>query len=242
MVRHQLESVLGQKGEWAIHLISPALQSYLSAFQVKKQICDDETDPVRQEATCCRRMEPLPTKPRPTGLNTVWTDLSDRTHEDLYCKCDYSLTHRMTAFLSFSSIFYTAPTPPPHTHFRILQLNRGSLQIALWCIMWMQKSCHSSHTARYNMTLFESCVGSGDQQCNRGNPDSRLDITSNLLLTFSLFFPLPLLLVYLFIPISEHHVPREYFTWIFHYTLSLLHSLPLSLPPPPLLSLSVCTL
>lgn len=177
-----------------------------------------------------------------TGLNTVWTDLSDRTHEDLYCKCDYSLTHRMTAFLSFSSIFYTAPTPPPHTHFRILQLNRGSLQIALWCIMWMQKSCHSSHTARYNMTLFESCVWSGDQQCNRGNPDSRLDITSNLLLTFSLFFPLPLLLVYLFIPISEHHVPREYFTWIFHYTLSLLHSLPLSLPPLPLLSLSVCTL
>lgn len=197
-----------------------------------------QSDRRRRAAGEWNRYQP---NPGYTGLNTVWTDLSDRTHEDLYCKCDYSLTHRMTAFLSFSSIFYTAPTPPPHTHFRILQLNRGSLQIALWCIMWMQKSCHSSHTARYNMTLFESCVWSGDQQCNRGNPDSRLDITSNLLLTFSLFFPLPLLLVYLFIPISEHHVPREYFTWIFHYTLSLLHSLPLSLPPP-LLSLSVCTL
>lgn len=152
-----------------------------------------------------------------------------------------AITHWHTEWLLFFPFLLFSILPPPHTHFRILQLNRGSLQIALWCIMWMQKSCHSSHTARYNMTLFESCVGSGDQQCNRGNPDSRLDITSNLLLTFSLFFPLPLLLVYLFIPISEHHVPREYFTWIFHYTLSLLHSLPLSLPPP-LLSLSVCTL
>lgn len=232
MVRHQLESVLGQKGEWAIHLISPALQSYLSAFQVKKQICDDETDPVRQEATCCRRMEPLLTKPWPTGLNTVWTDLSDRTHEDLYCKCDYSLTHRMTAFLSFSSIFYTAPTPPPHTHFRILQLNRGSLQIALWCIMWMQKSCHSSHTARYNMTLFESCVWSGDQQCNRGNPDSRLDITSNLLLTFP-FFSLSLcsLSTYLFQSqntMFPENISLEYFT-----THSLSFTLSLSLFHPP---------
>lgn len=152
-----------------------------------------------------------------------------------------AITHWHTEWLLFFPFLLFSILPPPHTHFRILQLNRGSLQIALWCIMWMQKSCHSSHTARYNMTLFESCVWSGDQQCNRGNPDSRLDITSNLLLTFSLFFPLPLLLVYLFIPISEHHVPREYFTWIFHYTLSLLHSLPLSLPPP-LLSLSVCTL
>lgn len=164
------------------------------------------------------------------------TGLSDGTHEDLYCKCDYSPTRRMTAFLSFSSMFYT---PHPLPHFRILQLNRGSLQIALWCIMWMQKSCHSSHAARYNMTLFESCVWSRDQQCNRGNPDSRLDITSNLLLTFSLFFPppsAPCLLIYsnLRTPCSQR---------IFHLNISL-HalSLPLSLFHPPFLSLSVCML
>lgn len=39
----------------------------------------------------------------------------------------------------------TFSTPPPPPHFRILLLSWGSLQIALWCIMWMQKSCHSLH-------------------------------------------------------------------------------------------------
>lgn len=143
-----------------------------------------------------------------------------------------AITHWHTEWLLFFPFLLFSILPPPHTHFRILQLNRGSLQIALWCIIWMQKSCHSSHTARYNMTLFESCVWSGDQQCNRGNPDSRLDITSNLLLTFP-FFSLSLcsLSTYLFQSqntMFPENISLEYFT-----THSLSFTLSLSLFHPP---------
>lgn len=160
------------------------------------------------------------------GLDAVWTqpdfglgylELSGPVNPLLYEETTGGvIAHYLFFLFSVAYNGFSLLYPP---HFRILLLNRGSLQITLWCIMWMQKSCHSLHAARYNMTLFGSCVWSRDQQCNRGNPDSRLDITSNLLLTFPFFFPL--LLVYLFIPISEHHVPSEYFTSIFHYMLSL---------------------